>query len=253
MSIIKSGDIFPTNENETVKVIEYKNCHKIIVEHQDEFKYTRSVAAKELRNRAIKNPFRKSVCGVGYLGVGEHKATVKGKRTKAYTAWSSMLSRVHPTKTIEHYRTYENCSVEKDWYNFQNFADWFYQQPNWDKKGFQLDKDLIIIGNKHYGPKTCSLLPSQINSLLIDSKNIRGDLPMGVSKLGEKYQAHVKQKNYLKHIGTYSTVEEARVCYIEAKKQQIKRTAEKYKDVIDSRVYHNLINWTGDAIKIKEK
>ena len=49
-----------------------------------------------------------------------------------------------------------------------------------DWEGMSLDKDIIVPGNKVYGPDTCVFVSIQLNSFLVDSCAARGEWPIGV-------------------------------------------------------------------------
>lgn len=90
---IKPGDIFQLNEGGSCIVIEFNGCYDVVIEHQDEHKHRAKVAASQLRDGRIKNPFRPRISGVGFIGHGKHKASENGKDTRPYTAWVRMLER----------------------------------------------------------------------------------------------------------------------------------------------------------------
>jgi hypothetical protein len=55
--------------------------------------------------------------------------------------------------------------VCNEWHNFQNFAEWFcknYCDASMDK--WQLDKDIIVPGNRVYSPETCCFVPNAVNN-----------------------------------------------------------------------------------------
>ena len=83
--------------------------------------------------------------------------------------------------------TYIGCSVSEDFCNFQNFAEWYSHYKYECKYPLEIDKDLLYEGNKIYSPKTCCLLPKEINSTL-NSK--RHDLDT-MKYLYEKYKMDV--------------------------------------------------------------
>lgn len=83
--------------------------------------------------------------------------------------------------------TYIGCSVSDDFCNFQNFAEWYSHYKYKCKYPLEIDKDLLYEGNKIYSPKTCCLLPKEINSTL-NSK--RHDLDT-MKYLYEKYKMDV--------------------------------------------------------------
>lgn len=198
----------------------------------------------------ITNPYKCSVEGVGYLGVGCYKVSVGGKHTKEYRVWKNMLYRSYNKEFQICNPTYAGCSVDKDWHNFQNFAAWYTSHKNYGKKDYQMDKDLKIIPNKVYSPDTCDIIPSQINSLLLNSVDRRGSYIVGVSfnKSAGRYNSYCcilledgESKN--KNLGYFNTEQEAFFAYKKAKEKNVKRVANLYKDEICIEIYNNLMNW----------
>ena len=49
-----------------------------------------------------------------------------------------------------------------------------------DWEGNQLDKDIIIPGNKVYGPEKCAFVSRNLNMFTTESGSIRGEWPVGV-------------------------------------------------------------------------
>ena len=114
-------------------------------------------------------------------------------------------------------------------------------------KGWHLDKDVLIKGNKTYSPDTCCFVPIEINLLLNKNKTIRGDYPIGVSfdKSYNKFIAKLKKSKVEKQkfLGRFNILEEAFQAYKTAKEGHIKEVADKWKDQIDSRVYEAMYNY----------
>lgn len=131
--------------------------------------YETTVDASQIYRRSVANLNKATRLGVGYLGVGPYKGSfmVDGvrHRTKEFESWSGMLKRCYCPKTQERQPSYKGCTVHPVWHNFQVFAKWYTEQPGY-AEGWDLDKDLLVEGNKVYGPDTCVLLPRQINSLV---------------------------------------------------------------------------------------
>lgn len=238
---ITPGDVFTTNEGGSVTVVKYRNPYEVIIRHNDRYGHVAAVQAGNLRRGIVKNPYRRSIFGVGFIGVGEHPVSVDGNHTSAYKTWRRMLERCHCPKSLAKRPTYRGCSVHPDWCNFQNFAEWYKRQyfaECWD-----LDKDLIVEGNKIYSADTCVFVPSQLNTLLNDSGNTRGDLPQGVSRRGKGYRAQLNVDGKQHSLGTHATPEEAFIPYKLAKEANVKRMAEQYKFLIDPRVYDSLMRY----------
>lgn len=202
------------------------------------------VALKEIKNGVIKNPNKPSFHHIGYIGQGMYKSSEGNTLCKAYSLWGGILGRCYDAKYQQKQPTYKGCLVDERWHNFQNFAKWFEENYNPEiMQGWQLDKDILVKGNKIYSSETCCFVPQEINKLFTKSNVNRGDCPIGMSKRGDKFRARYSRFNRLVNIGTYNTIEEAFEAYKIAKEEYIKEVAEKYKSQISEKVYRALINY----------
>lgn len=238
---IKIGDLFTNNEGCTVAVKEYLNINNVTVEFQDENKAVKSFHASSLRAGDFKNPYYPSVRGFGYLGVGEHLASVNRKNTLAYELWSNAIKRSYCLDYQKTRPRYAGCSVDERWANFQNFASWLLLQIGYNK-GFHLDKDLLVKGNKVYSPETCCLIPQEVNCFLTGNNTKRGDLPVGVTRKNKKFAAQLSGSDK-KWLGVFSCPEQAFQVYKTAKEDRAKQLANKYKDQIEPRAYEALMRY----------
>lgn len=239
MKKIEVGDEFPTNEGGRMVVLEYVNARNVLLKHLDDYGYEVVVRASNLRTGKIKNPYRPSVYGVGYIGTGEYKVWVDGKNTIEYATWHSMLERCYCPKYHEKYPTYIGCSVDERWHNFQVFAKWLNEQRRDD--GWQLDKDLVEEGNKIYSPETCRFIPQELNKLLNDQGRSRGELPRGVTKNGDGYETRVNVDGTRLYLGFYPTETQAFAVYKKAKEENVKRMANIFKDEICPLIFEALM------------
>ncbi len=176
------------------------------------------------------------VCGIG-INDRTYPTKVGGVIVKSYSVWNSMLQRCGSETYQAAYPTYVGCSVSEFFRHYKNFKQWYDLQIGSNVEDFALDKDLLIKGNKLYSAETCVLIPKVINNLFIKHNAARGQLPIGVSKNGNRFSALIKKEGKLYSIGTYDTPELAFAAYKEAKEAHIKEMADKYKDVIDPRAY----------------
>ena len=146
------------------------------------------------------------------MGIGKY-----GKSdSRAFSLWRSVLERTCCLSFKERRPTYKNTSVCEEWLNFQNFAKWCYGQKLLnakDDKGsyYQLDKDLILKGNKVYSPETCCFVPPALNNLIRSKSTSARGYPIGVSPHRKTGRFVVKvvlfDKN--KHLGLFDTAEDA--------------------------------------------
>lgn len=178
----------------------------------------------------------KSYYGAGYNSGGKHKTWTGGREdgdsTLAYRKWTNMLQRCYCQKYLAWKPEYEGCSVAPEWLDFQGFAEWFEQQDLYAEK-LQLDKDILVKGNKVYAPENCCLVPSRINLLLLTGKRARGELPIGVRKSGNRFRATMRIRGERKSLGSYGTVLEAFIAYKTAKEEYIRDLVENdYRDIL---------------------
>lgn len=240
-NIIEKGMIFKTNSCGECTVIEYENFKNIKVMFSDGTVV--KCRGDHLRTGTVKNPNVPSVLGIGYLGVGEHLASVDGRNTRLYQKWINMLTRCYCEKQRHKNKTYEQCTVAEEWFSFQNFAEWASKQAGCDQPGWQLDKDILVLGNKIYSPETCCFVPSQINNLFTHIKS-EGNVFTGVSfaKDRKKYRVYCNDGFGTNHrLGSFNTKEEAFKVYKDFKESIIKNAAYMWKGVISDEVFDALM------------
>ena len=166
---------------------------------------------------------RKLVYGVGINNADyvvekrEESGYVDGKRKQRivwtcryYRTWKSMIQRCYSAKFQERSPTYAGCSVSEEWKTFSNFKTWMETQEWQDK---QLDKDLLIEGNKVYGPETCVFVSKIVNGFTTNCGAARGEWMIGVywNKGMNKFISRCSNPftKKLEHIGLFTCELEA--------------------------------------------
>ena len=183
-------------------------------------------------------------CGIGISDIPSRRG---GEKTFEYLAWTAMIKRCYDLKTQKRRPTYVGCHVSREFLKASKFLSWARCQVGFKNKGWVLDKDILIKGNKLYSPDTCCFVPREINGIFTLGNRLRGEYPLGVSvvssKTGSKFQASIHLNSCYKYLGRFDTPEEAFQAYKRAKECYIKEIAELWKDRIDSKVYQALLNW----------
>ena len=194
---------------------------------------------QKIVNGHVKDYMTPIIENVGYLG---GKLDEKVMNTASYNTWRHMLIRCYDKKYQEKQPTYIGCTVFDEWKSFAIFKKWFNENY---VEGYELDKDILVKGNKVYSPKTCCFVPAYINTLFTKSNASRGNFPIGVarSKNGLRFIANITINNKTKHLGAYDTIEEAFFAYKQAKEEWIKEVANKWKNKIAPNVYEALMNY----------
>lgn len=250
------GQTNTSNDGSLMKIIEYTNALNIVVEFQDELNYKVKTSYRDFKIGNVKNPGKRVIHGIGYIGVGPFKTSskVSGKKTptKAYDAWRRMLDRCYDTKYALQYPTYQNSFVCDEWQNFQIFAEWFYNNY-YEAYGqsIEVDKDWLYVGNKIYCPEKCCLTPGIINTcLLTHDKIVNFDLPIGVSPTTSgRYKARCSEYGKRRDLGTYDTPQEAENVYWKFKIAYIENLAKEYKNIISNDLYNAMMDFKNTYIK----
>lgn len=237
---VKVGQVYKNTQGSEIKVIGYESSKRVLVEI-GKTKYTEYVASGNLLKGFVHDKYAPSVCGVGIIG----DVVNIDVKSQVYVAWVGMIKRCHteydynPRAIIN----YGDCSVREDFLYFPNFIAWYDKQkvgPKW-----QLDKDLLIPGNKEYSPDACVFLPRALNTFLTIRKNARGPYPLGVTIHEETghYEAACNRDCKRIYLGVYKTPEAAFAAYKVEKEAYAKDLAERWKDQIDPRAYEALMKY----------
>ena len=203
-----------------------------------------------IRKGEVKDPHYPSVYGVGILGT-KYPSRVNGVKTKEYELWTGMLVRCYSDAYKKKQPTYGGCEVSDKFKSYEYFYEWCHKQIGFGVDGngnpFQLDKDLLVKGNKVYSENTCIFIPREINTLLTKRDSMRGDYLIGVcwSNTNKAFRATVsRNKGKREHLGYFKTEVEAFEAYKEAKESFIKEQASNWKSQIDERAYNALMSYT---------
>jgi hypothetical protein len=240
--IDRTGEKHTTKEGDVISITEYFTAHNSTIMFENGC-IKHNVYYKHIKRGDIKNPFRKDKYGIGYIGSGEYKAKEKGISLRVHNVWRDIIRRCYNEKRQVTHPTYIGCSICLEWQNFQNFAKWFEENyiPDYD-----LDKDLLIKGNKIYSPDTCCFIPHEINLLLVKRNAKRGKYLIGVHKDKEYFVASYGLSGGVKCIGRYLSELDAFNAYKKSKETHIKEIAEKWKNKISVKVHQTLINYQVD-------
>lgn len=169
----------------------------------------------------------------------KYPSSINGVQVKSYGAWRNMIKRCYSGDFQKKYPTYIGCSVSDNFLEYSYFHEWCSNQIGYDKKGFHLDKDILVKNNRIYSEDTCVFVPNSLNQFLVSRVNFRGDNPIGVVFNKNKGLYHARVNNgfgKLKHIGYFQTKEGAFNAYAREKKLVGLYLSEVYTGCVDDRV-----------------
>ena len=175
--------------------------------------------------------YHRGLCGVGYSGM---KMNTEMRHSVSYYKWKNMVQRCYDKKIHKKYKPeYKDKSVCEEWLNYSNFRIWFDEHyVPYKNNQIDLDKDLLVQGNKVYSPETCVFLLHYQNTM---------------------FERSAKDKIYEKEDGTfvigggkkktYATLKEAEDIVCERNQNRIESVAEKCKGSIPMCAYEAMLNW----------
>ena len=214
----------------TMKIIEYNTTNNIIIEFQDKYKTKVSTQYCNFKSGSVKNPYYPTIYGVGITG-NKYPLSIDCELTREYVLWHSMLCRCFDKRFKIAQPAYQDVTCCNKWLLFDNFYEWLHSQDNFDKwyngRWWALDKDIIIKNNNICASDTCCLVPQNVNCLFLKREANRGELPIGVHKINNKFEATCSNPFTSKNerLGKYETIKEAFLVYKSYKEDIIKEVA----------------------------
>lgn len=182
---------------------------------------------------------RKLLHGIG-LNDGGYRVhdciSVNGRQVNTwvcpfYRRWEHILKRCYSSSPGRRNNTYLGCSVVREWHSFKNFREWMIAQP-WE--GNEVDKDLLIAGNRIYGPDQCVFITQALNTFVTNCARARGEWPVGVSfKKGlGKFVSYCNNPftGKMEHLGCFNNPDAAHEIWRKKKHEHALRYADMQQD-----------------------
>ena len=160
------------------KILKYNNGGNVEIEFL-KTGYETTARLGDIRNGRVKDPCLPSVYGVGITGT-KYPPSINGVKTKEYILWTHMLQRCYSDNFKKKHPTYIDCKCSENFNSYEYFYEWCQNQVGFGNQDWQLDKDLLIKGNKVYSEDSCIFIPQEINSLLTKRTASRGEYLIGV-------------------------------------------------------------------------
>ncbi|EKT3982618.1 hypothetical protein QEF67_003184 [Klebsiella aerogenes] len=156
----KYGKFFTNSKGQDFYVLEYVTADKVLVRFVDTGN-EREILATSLYDGKVKDYMARDKYSLARIGTNERGLS----KTREYKLWQRMLARCYGSSA---HPCYEGCSVAPEWLTFTTFREDIKQLPGYsdwlEDKGWALDKDSIVEGNKVYSPSTCQFLSQQENN-----------------------------------------------------------------------------------------
>ena len=169
------GEIHINNNGDKFIIVDYKNKSNVTIKFMDDYEAIMVVDYSNILRGSVKNPYAKTVCGVGMLGLLPNNkkpiTKINGKHTKEYRVWHSMLCRCYTEQYQKTGHTYIDAEVCDRWLCFSNFLedipkikgyeDWI---NSIEPYSYALDKDILGNGSKYYCLENCCFITVSDNT-----------------------------------------------------------------------------------------
>lgn len=231
------GLIFSTNNSGNCVVVNYTNYDDVTVKFV-ETGYETKTRMDNLKLGKVKDYLHPSIYGKGILGEGFKQSE---SQSYCFQLWKNMLKRCYSEVSFKKSPSYEQCLTSETFNHYQQFKTWCNSQLGFGNMGWELDKDILVRGNKVYSEDMCCFVPKEINLLLVKHDKGRGDYLLGVDYHKNRRQFRARCSD--KHLGWFNTEIEAFYVYKQAKEAYIKEVANKWRDQIDPKVYEALMKY----------
>ena len=170
------GETFVNKMGTMFFIKEYRRSDDVVVKFMDENGVEVHTTWQNCVKQEVKNPYDKTIYGVGCIGEGDFKTSVNSIPTREYTLWKDMLRRCYSGE--ERHKTYANVTVCERWLVYANFLEdlpfienyeWWLENEN---ERIALDKDLKQQGieNKVYSLETVIFVSASENSKEVRSR-----------------------------------------------------------------------------------
>ena len=246
----RTGEVGYNTFGSQMVIVEYRKYSDIDVYFPEYDWIAKNREYRHFKKGNVRCPYERRIFNIGYLGEGKYKSKENGKNTRVYDTWYNMLQRCYDEKYQKKYPTYIGCEASENFHNFQNFAEW-YENNYYEIEGerMDLDKDILVKGNKIYSPDTCVFVPQTINKLFTKRQNDRGESVIGTSPKNGKYRVRCYMinletgKSKCEHLGLFDTQEKGFEIYKYYKEKNIKQVADYFKSLIPEILYDALYNY----------
>lgn len=182
-------------------------------------------------------------------GVGYNDTKANGLTSEYHSSFEANLKRVYSHYWIVENRpsyilatTSDDFLYESNYVKFREANYYTYISPiSGEEESPDLDKDILLEGNKHYSYDLVAYVPQFVNQAMTE-KESDSELPLGVTKLKGSFKMSITKFGKTISEKGFKTAQEAHKAWQKEKIEYLKTVAEKYKEVVpvnkfDVRVY----------------
>src|SRR5574343_1154571 len=166
------GKVYTTNRCGDVVVVEYIASNRVLIRFFNT-NNERFVGMSELKKGEIRDNETFPVYSIGVMDIpNELRRGVPHPRE--YSIWNGIRQRCYNENDRHLNPTYKDVTMSDNFLIYSHFKEWCNNKIGFDKINWQLDKDILVKGNKVYSEDTCCFVPAEINTLILKCDRNRG-------------------------------------------------------------------------------
>lgn len=165
----RKNKTYKNKKGEEFTIVEYNNANDIKISFNSNPNFLIHTSWSNVMKGVVKNPYEKNIFNIACIG--NEISKINGIKIESYKTWYAMLQRCY-SECYKNKPTYIDCYVCDEWLCYENFKKWY--DKNYytvENEIMNLDKDILVKGNKVYSPKTCCFVPKRLNILFVNTTN----------------------------------------------------------------------------------
>lgn len=223
------------NTKTPMRIVEYNGANDIWVEFLDEHRYRTHNQYGNFKSGKVKNPYDRTVCGIGYIGVGKYS---RKTHPKQYEHWKNAFKRCYCETEYarNQWSAYDKVDIGSNMHCFQDYCKWdednYYEVPG---EKMVLDKDLLA-------PISYVISKDLNTGETIYSKRRNNYDLNNICYLPESINLAIREANKVK-LFKESLDEEEFKALNERKVKKVRELANKYKQYLPEYIFNKLMDW----------
>lgn len=221
------GDVFESLSSGQYTVLQVQDSLSVRIQFHNTGAVTTEPGRSVVRGE-VRDPLAPLIMGRGFIGQGKYKPH---ENEPAYARWSNMFTRCYDPSSVG-WVAYgaKGANVAEVWFNFQNYAEWYYRVNPSGLMGLEVDKDILHPGNMTYSPDYCSIVPKYVNNAIIIRHRGNPTYPIGVKYncRKKKFKSDFRLDKNHHQLGFFSTAIEAHSHWQEIKANQLEGIVHRY-------------------------
>lgn len=168
--MIQTNSYYQTNNYGTIYVLSQAESSDTYTVQFVNTGTIKDVRGHQIKSGSIRDPYAKSVCGVGCTG----NIKTKGKYKPYYSIWHDMINRCYNPNN-KRFNAYQDVTVSEDWLTFEYFYKDIQTMDSFNADLIEqgvlvLDKDIEQRFKQHkiYSKETCRWVSKQENNEIQD-------------------------------------------------------------------------------------